>query len=539
MDVFLKWLLLILSTPLSLGTKLNRKAIWTLFAVGALCYWGCEKTDPAPSATPTPTPPINSTPAPTVMSMVPESGTWSQSIKITGTGFSTTASLNAVYFGSISTQPTSATSTELTVMVPTTLEVISSKVTVLVANQTGVAPNPFVLNPPQLSSASPNAGKSSATILLQGGNFNPSPEKNKVKVGTYEVTVTAATGNELTIKLPSYVGDFDGDVSITLDILGQTATSANPFKLLGPWRQIADAPGILRRDAVSFSIDNYGYVGAGLEDPHAISVPKPFWKYDPSNNTWESIADFSYFGYGTTEPYANLVALVANNKAYVGLGYDLGPQYRMQVYDPMANSWNQSTGIGNNDPTQAVDGSTVFMINNQGYIVSGRKSNTVVSAKVWAFDPSTGQWTGKVDFPGAARWEAAGFVADGKGHVIGGMPCTPCSGFELSDHWEYDTANDSWTQRADHPGQKRRRALGFSIGNIGFLMGGEIGNGTVLKDFWMYDPATVTWTQLHDFPGNAVASATVFVIGQKAYIGTGFDHSGYRSDMWEFDFSKF
>ena len=41
------------------------------------------------------------------------------------------------------------------------------------------------------------------------------------------------------------------------------------------------------------------------------------------------------------------------------------------------------------------------------------------------------------------------------------------------------------------------------------------------KDFWEYDPVGNTWTQKADFGGTARYAAVGFSIGNKGYIGTG------------------
>ena len=55
-------------------------------------------------------------------------------------------------------------------------------------------------------------------------------------------------------------------------------------------------------------------------------------------------------------------------------------------------------------------------------------------------------------------------------------------------------AQDTWTQKADFGGLERYGAVGFSIGNKGY-MGTGTDDATFKKDFWEYDPAFNTWTQ--------------------------------------------
>ncbi|MGL4597026.1 MAG: hypothetical protein ACRCYO_05840, partial [Bacteroidia bacterium] len=59
--------------------------------------------------------------------------------------------------------------------------------------------------------------------------------------------------------------------------------------LLDVWTQKADFMGSARRGAVSFVINDIGYVGTG-ED--ASGLKKDFFKFDPIQNTWGVIADF-------------------------------------------------------------------------------------------------------------------------------------------------------------------------------------------------------------------------------------------------------
>src|SRR5437762_11675828 len=80
-------------------------------------------------------------------------------------------------------------------------------------------------------------------------------------------------------------------------------------------------------------------------------------------------------------------------------------------------------------------------------------------------------------------------------------------------------AQDTWTQKADFGGIERYGAVGFSIGNKGYIgIGYHLG---VEKDFWEYDPVANAWTQKANFAGTARWLATGISIGSKGYIGTG------------------
>jgi hypothetical protein len=114
----------------------------------------------------------------------------------------------------------------------------------------------------------------------------------------------------------------------------------------------------------------------------------------------------------------------------------------------------------------------------------------------------------------------------------------PLSSFiYYGDFWEYDPTADTWTQKAAFGGSVRCDAVGFSIGSKGYIGTGSnfYLNPTELKDFWEYDSALNNWTQKADFGGTARTDAVGFSIGNKGYIGTGWQNGSLTKDFWEFD----
>jgi N-acetylneuraminic acid mutarotase len=81
-----------------------------------------------------------------------------------------------------------------------------------------------------------------------------------------------------------------------------------------------------------------------------------------------------------------------------------------------------------------------------------------------------------------------GFSIGNKGYVGTGerysqvLSCT-------TDFWEWDQTNDIWKKVADFGGQIRMGAIGFSIGQKGYL-GLGINLGTIYNDFWEYTPSS-------------------------------------------------
>jgi N-acetylneuraminic acid mutarotase len=123
----------------------------------------------------------------------------------------------------------------------------------------------------------------------------------------------------------------------------------------------------------------------------------------------------------------------------------------------------------------------------------------------------------------------------------------------LKDFWEFTPGSGSskgtWKRIADLPGDPRLAAVGFGLGQKGYVTTGigymDNTHYTWYKDVWEYDPNTNPktggkWTQKEDFPGAARAYAVGFSINNaKGYVGTGntpgAGNTGLKKDFWEYD----
>ena len=148
---------------------------------------------------------------------------------------------------------------------------------------------------------------------------------------------------------------------------------------------------------------------------------------------------------------------------------------------------------------------------------------------------TAGVWYRRSDFDGVARMDATGFTIGNKGYL--------CCGYRgskkerLKDLWEYDIANDWWTQCADMPEETtaRNAATGFAVGDKGYVTTGYDSNTySYLDDCWEYNPATDQWKAMDPFKGGARKYALSFSIGQYGYVGTGYNDN-YQKDFYQFD----
>jgi hypothetical protein len=290
----------------------------------------------------------------------------------------------------------------------------------------------------------------------------------------------------------------------------------------GTGTQKADFPGGARSNASGFSIGTKVYLGLGTSD--GDNILKDFWEWDQASNVWTRKADYPGHGFFGT------VGFSIGTKGYMGTG----ETNEFWEYDPATNDWTQKSslpGSGSWGRIYAVG----FSIGAKGYIGTGSLSlgSNSESRDFWEWDQATNIWTQKADFGGNARAGAVGFSIGNKGYIGTGSG----NGTAYKDFWEWNQATNVWTQKADFAGTSRFAAVGFSIVNKGYI-GTGINYGTYgyKKDFWEWDQTTNVWTQKANFAGNARSSAVGFSIGNNSYIGTGYGSDGnVLQDFWEYD----
>ena len=181
------------------------------------------------------------------------------------------------------------------------------------------------------------------------------------------------------------------------------------------------------------------------------------------------------------------------------------------------NNWTQKANYGGG----FISGAFYFSIGNKGYAGLGN---------FWQYDPVLDVWTQIASFPGASnRFFGINFSVGGKGYVGLGNNSNM-----LNDIWQYDPISNSWTQMGNFPPGGRTAALGFSVGNKGYVFSGY-NNSTEFNDLWEYDPTNDTWTQKTSFPGVGREFCVGFGIGNKGYAGFGESQGNSVSGFAEFD----
>ena len=250
------------------------------------------------------------------------------------------------------------------------------------------------------------------------------------------------------------------------------------------------------------------------------------WSSDPEP-TIESDLFVSNQGFISSEPI-----FLFNNKIFLGGGSYYVRPYLVLGSQPFYGQERTFQPAEVWEPRAQIPGTLKahpynFVIGDKAYI------GAVEAPDFWEYNPETDSWTQKADFPGTPRKHGVTFTINGKGYLStgGDYNCGSFASFWLKDLWEYDPANDSWTQKADLPGEARYGAAGFAVGDKGYIGTGQLGQGVTLSDFWEYDPTSDSWTQRADYPGGERTYAAAFNIGDRGYMGTGFRRDNLVQDQ--------
>ena len=198
-------------------------------SVGTGAYYP-GATDAAVSATPTPPPPV-------VSSFSPIEGVVDTEVTITGDNFSEIPSENDLRFGGVmAADPTSASTTSLTVKVPS--GAVTGRISVAVGSQTGTSSTDFTVtgttpapDPPVVLNFSPSEGEVGISVTITGENFSATALENEVKFGgVMAEDPTSASTTSLVVLVPS--GAVTGSISVAVG--GQTGTSSTDFTVTAP-----------------------------------------------------------------------------------------------------------------------------------------------------------------------------------------------------------------------------------------------------------------------------------------------------------------
>jgi len=291
------------------------------------------------------------------------------------------------------------------------------------------------------------------------------------------------------------------------------------------WEQLPSFPEG-RIGAFGFSIGNKGYIGSGVS---SNGFPADFVEFDPTTNKWTKKGDFpggSRYG---------AVSFTIGNKGYLCLGNSQSIK-DLWEYEPATDKWSRKADLPLSSTLYSGTTVTGFSIGNKGYV-----GVFCGSLQLYEYNPEQDVWTKKAELSTGNRTGAIAFSIGNKGYVGLGIKLNKDqSNTFMNDLWEYNPETNAWTRKADFPGGGRGAAVAFTINDKGYVGAGISSHNYIdsafKNDLWQYDSVDDTWTLL-DLTGLTGRSQAVgFSIGNSGYIGVGFNliRSHYSCDFERF-----
>ncbi len=473
---------------------------WKTFIVGLLIVgaWSCNKVDKA-------TPEHH----PYFSGFSPDRDTIGATVVIRGKDFNTNASENEVKFNGVVAAVLSASSDSILVKVPEGAS--TGKITLKTWGQSLQSPTEFtVLYAPSIISFAPVADTVGATVTIKGKNFGTAIDQNIVNfptsTGPTPAQIISASDTQLVVKVPV------GAVStgrIEVRVNNYRSFAASPFYVLIPpvissFSPFAGPVGSM----VTISGTNF------LQNAPVVFAVR-------FNGIKAESPIVEQYGNGS----ATIKVAVPSGTTTGRISITIGTVTVYSASDFIISSekWTQKTGLNT-----ARMGAISFSIGNKGYIGMGKDAGNNVLKDLWEYDPATDQWTRKADIPAVnGKWGSSCFVIDNKAYVVAGENGN--GGGHSYETWEYDPANDKWTQKADYNVWALSDPTAFSVDNKGYFGFGGF------NALWEYDPSINTWTRKKDFTGDYRGAAMSFVIDNKGYVGCGRGTSTNLKDLWEYN----
>jgi large repetitive protein len=142
-----------------------------------------------------------------VAEFTPNTGPVGTSVKIYGSGFSTTAASNIVKFNGVIATVNSATMNQLVVTVPT--GATTGLISVTIAAATAVSSQSFTLAAavaaPTIASFTPTNGTAGSIVTLTGSNFDTDKINNQVTLNGEALVISTASATQITVTIPAGV----------------------------------------------------------------------------------------------------------------------------------------------------------------------------------------------------------------------------------------------------------------------------------------------------------------------------------------------
>jgi len=295
------------------------------------------------------------------------------------------------------------------------------------------------------------------------------------------------------------------------------------------WMQQASMFNYGRHSGIGCSLNGKGYVGLGKI--YNNTLVNDFWEYDTTSNVW--IQKANYPGAGLHQS----TCFVINDKIYVGLGANTsaGNQTDLWEYNPVTDTWVQKASF----PGTARYGAKAFVIGDSAFVVAGSyNSISTYLYDMYMYSPATNTWKVKADFAGGGRNEGTAFSINGIGYYCCG---TANNSVLTQECWKYNPTTNAWSAIPDFPATGTLGPISFVVDNKAYVgFGGNYASTIYYNNIGIYDPLGNSWQTL-SVPPDVLERrwGMSFSIGDIGYVTGGQNATGVATDLWAFSLTSF
>ena len=443
------------------------------------------------------------TQAPLLGQIFPASGSTRGGLSVTLTGMNFTPETTV----KVGTQPAIVTfvnATTLRVLSPVAGAAGVVDVSATNGANTATLPNAFTYvapTPPMVQVLTPTNGQAAFLNSMLAISWNSSDNQAlaKHRVSLFRDTTFIA---DLATDLPGNMQSFNWLVPasqtqatnyrirvVATDDEGvETEAFSSNFGLSPIWQTQAPMPSMLLR-MLTASDGQYLYAIGGRTSASSTTATNTVRRFDPSNNTWTTLASLPIL-------LSSGKAIYLNGKIYVlGGQTEAAPIGTVYIYDIASNAWT----TGANAPI----GSSAYAIGTDVtrgivYVTGGLDNQTLAQINLSAYDTKTNTWSSLPGMKTARYGHEAAFI-EGKLYVVGG---TGVAG-GLTNGEVFDPVTQQWSNIAS-----LNRARGFASGTafkdaLGnqywFIVGGQdAATITTISTAELYDVRNNRWLALAD-----------------------------------------
>ncbi len=436
--------------------------------LAASLFISCKKDKEKPKPEPQQEPVKN---LPDINDFTP-TGTFKDTVTITGTYFSTKIESIEVKFGDAKAEVLSSTTSKIIVRVPENVKNSQSEITVAVGGLVVASNSQFILKKPEITKM-PEFAKLDSVTTFAVKNFHPNSGQNKVLVNGNQVATAEFLPGLVKLKIPK--GSYpDNIATIDFKMLDYRIEKKIPIKR-DIWKLLPSLLPLNNGIINSFVIDNTAYLLTRDFEGTII------YKFNSSDFSWQKLekpfrrsgvvtatSTHAYLFYGNTlveyNPNTNEWVLKkeapfsieepaifsVGNSLYVGLGDDThsgSSNYDFYRYDIDKDTWNQVSSYPAQDEEFKRMHPTAFVINDIAYVA--KEADYRTRKDFFTYNYLTDTWIGIQDSPTAFQ-AADSFTWNGKGYVAGAdnnaSPDFP------NYIYQYSPAADKWIEHSSPGG---------------------------------------------------------------------------------------